>query len=205
MLQNRVTPFGEIIKTAARGSWMGNRGQLHKDDQQIVRPFKLKAWLTCLLAFNGRQRQVMAPHRYTELFFRDEATAFASGHRPCFECRRQDYQRFKALWLKGNPGYGFMDNVSIQKIDEILHRERIDPNGKKIVYEDVLDTLPDGCFIAIDQDAYVLYQGVLHLWTPEGYTKNIILPPGKTVTVLTPRSIVNTFIAGYLPEVGPFI
>ena len=201
MLQNRVTPFGEIIKTPARGSWMGNRGLLHNDKQQLVRPFKLKTWITCLLEFKGRKRPVMAPQRYTELFFRDEATAFAAGHRPCFECRRHDYQRFKSLWLKGNPEYGFKDNVSIQKIDEILHRERIGQQGKKVVYEDALNNLPDGCFIAIGQEAYVVYQHALHLWSPSGYTQKITLPRGEIVTVLTPRSVVNTFRAGYAPEV----
>ncbi|MEO8821838.1 MAG: hypothetical protein ABI267_08810 [Ginsengibacter sp.] len=97
MLQNRVDPFGNIIKTTARGSWMGNRGILHNDQQQVLRPFKLKAWITCKLEFNGRKRPVMAPHRYTGLFFLDEATSFAAGHRPCFECRRQDYHKFKTL------------------------------------------------------------------------------------------------------------
>src|ERR1700743_3660322 len=102
MLQNRVDPQGNIIKTTARGAWMGNRGQLHNEQRQIVRPFKLKAWLTCLLQFNGRKREVMSPQRYTELFFLDEATAFAAGHRPCFECRRKDYDLFKSFWLQGN-------------------------------------------------------------------------------------------------------
>ena len=128
MLQNRVDPFGQIIKTTAKGAWMGNRGILHNDEQQVLRPFKLKAWLTCNLQFRGRKRQVMAPNRYTELFFMDEATSFAAGHRPCFECRRIDYNHFKTLWLKGNPEYEFNEKTSIQKIDAILHQERMDKN-----------------------------------------------------------------------------
>ena len=103
MLQNRVDPFGNLIKTPARGSWLGNRGIIHNHNQEVVRPFKLKAWITCTLEFRGRKRQVMAPDRYTELFFLDEATSFAAGHRPCFECRREDALRFKSYWLKGNP------------------------------------------------------------------------------------------------------
>jgi len=103
MLQNRVDPFGNILKTSARGLWMGNRGILHNDRKELLRPFKLKAWITCKLQFNGRKREVMTPNRYTELFFMDEATSFAAGHRPCFECRREDYKKFKTLWLKGNP------------------------------------------------------------------------------------------------------
>jgi hypothetical protein len=114
MLQNRVDPFGNLIKTRARGTWMGNRGVLHDDKQQLLRPFKLKAWLTCRLEFKGRKRQIMAPHRWTELFFLDEATAFAAGHRPCFECRRSDFNKFKSLWIKGNPEYNFDEKTPIQ-------------------------------------------------------------------------------------------
>src|ERR1700760_1777025 len=105
MLQNRVDPEGNIIRTSARGSWMGNRGIIHDEQQNVLRAFKLKAWITCVLAFKGRKRPVMAPNRYTELFFLDEATAFSAGHRPCFECRRQDAGRFKSLWIKANPEY----------------------------------------------------------------------------------------------------
>src|SRR5262245_42860885 len=120
MLQNRVDPWGNLIKTKARGAWMGNRGLIHNDRQEIVRPFKLKNWITCLLEFKGRQRKVMTPGLYTELFFLDEATAFSAGHRPCAECRRQDYVRFKLAWLKGNPKYGFDEKTSIREIDNII-------------------------------------------------------------------------------------
>jgi len=99
MLQNRVDPLGNIIKTPARGQWMGNRGVIHNDKKEILRPFKLKAWITCKLEFKNWKRQVMTPNRYTELFFLDEATAFGAGHRPCFECRRDDYNLFKSYWL----------------------------------------------------------------------------------------------------------
>ncbi len=80
-MQNRVDPMGNIIDSTARGVWMGNRGQLHDNTPQILRPFKLRAWLTCVLQFKGRQREVMSPGLYTELFFLDESTAFAAGHR----------------------------------------------------------------------------------------------------------------------------
>ena len=101
-MQNRVNPFGQIIETTARGLWMGTRGNIHNAERKIVRQFKLKAWITCRLEFKGRKRQMMMPNLYTELFFLDEATAFAAGHRPCCECRREDYNNFKAAWLKGN-------------------------------------------------------------------------------------------------------
>ena len=147
MLQNRVDPFGNLIKTAARGSWMGNRGVIHNDNKEIIRPFKLKAWITCKLEFKGRKREVMAHNRYTELFFPDEATAFSAGHRPCFECRRDDFNRFKYFWLKGNPGYNFNERTSIQKIDDILHNERIDRHNSKIVFQKSIAHLPNGVFV----------------------------------------------------------
>src|SRR6202161_2154067 len=96
--QNRVTPFGEIITTPERGTFMGNRGVLHDTEGSLERAWQAKRWLVCVLEFRGRKRQVMTPKRYTELFFLDEATALAAGHRPCRECRYADYQRFRSLW-----------------------------------------------------------------------------------------------------------
>lgn len=201
MLQNRVDPFGHLITTSARGAWMGNRGQLHNAHKEVLRQWKLKAWLICLLQFNGRHRQVMAPNRYTELFFMDEATAFAAGHRPCFECRRQDFHRFKTAWLKGNPEYGFDEHTSFQKIDEILHRQRITRTGEQITYEAEPADLPDGTFILIDEKPALVAKGKAHYWTPAGYEKATPLP-NTAVTVLTPKSTVNAFTAGYLPQMA---
>jgi hypothetical protein len=201
MLQNRVDPYGNIIITSARGNWMGNRGILHDENQNLLRPYKLKAWITCVLQFRGRKRTVMSPNRYTELFFFDEATAFAAGHRPCFECRRQDYNRFKSFWLKGNPEYGFDEKTSIQKIDDILHRERINRDGSKVKHQENLNTLPDGTFIEIDGKPYVIFREVIYEWSPFGYGGKKPLPKAEKVIVLTPKSLVNTFRAGYVPEV----
>ena len=136
-LQNRVDPFGQLIRTSARGAWMGNRGMIHNEHQQIIRPFRLKAWITCLLEFKDRHREVMTPNLYTELFFLDEATAFSAGHRPCAECRRADFNRFKAAWVKGNPLYKYHIKTPIGEIDEILHRERMNPNGSKSTYREI--------------------------------------------------------------------
>jgi len=202
MLQNRVDPQGDIIKTSARGAWMGNRGQLHDQGKTIKRPFKLKAWLICLLEFNGRHRQVMAPGRYTELFFLDEATAFSAGHRPCFECRRQDYNRFKVAWLKGNPEYGFNEKISFQEIDQLLHKERIDRNGNKITHEANIKDLPDGAFILIGDEPHLLANKRIYNWTPAGYENARPLPEITTVIVLTPKSILNAFRAGYRPQLA---
>ncbi|HWZ13669.1 MAG TPA: hypothetical protein VNW95_00425 [Mucilaginibacter sp.] len=190
MLQNRVDPKGNIIATSARGAWMGNRGQLHDRGKTILRPFKLQAWLICLLQFNGRHRQVMAPGLYTELFFMDEATAFAAGHRPCFECRREDANRFKAAWLKGNPQYGFGSKVAIAKIDAVIHAERITKDGSKVTFQAAAADLADGVFIELAGEPYLVASGKVYLWTPFGYGESKALP-GGVVTVLTPRSVVE--------------
>jgi hypothetical protein len=201
-MQNRVDPLGNIINTKARGAWMGNRGQLHDDTKEILRPFKLKAWLICVLQFKGRHRKIMAPGLYTELFFFDEATAFAAGHRPCCECRRQDHYRFKMFWLKGNPEHGFKDNIPIKSIDEIIHSERINRRGNKITWLDNIDNLPGGTFIFINSEPYLVASRQLFHWTPEGYDQRLPIPINETVTVLTPRSVVNAFSAGYLPQMN---
>ena len=202
MLQNRVDPLGHIIKTSARGAWMGNRGQLHDEHKNIQRAFKLKAWIICVLEFKGRKRKVMSPGLYTELFFLDEATAFAAGHRPCFECRRKDAALFKTCWIKGNPSFEFHEKTSIQKIDAVLHKERVDNKNNKITYEEGLKNLPDGSFILHDDKPFLLVNNFIFEWTPSGYINKIKLSTSKKVQVLTPRSIVNAFKAGYRPQGG---
>jgi hypothetical protein len=200
MLQNRVDPLGRFIKTSARGSWMGNRGVIHMH-KQITKPFKHKAWITCALEFKGRKRTVMMPGRWTELFFLDEATAFAAGHRPCFECRKGDAQRFKSCWLKGNPVHNFNMTTSINLIDAIIHGERIDKEKKKVMHQQVSSDIPEGTFILMNDDAYVFTNSRLHRWTAFGYEDGIPVPEGSTLTVLTPHSIVNAFRAGYTPQI----
>lgn len=201
LLQNRVDPAGNIISTSARGAWLGNRGVIHNGQRQIVRPFKLKAWITCALEFRGRHREVMTPDRWTELFFLDEATAFSAGHRPCFQCRYADHQRFKQLWLKGNPGYGFDSKTPIHEIDKIIHHERIN-GGQKTTFEDSIANLPHGTFIRVDNEPYLLANGCIYHWTPFGYDEPAPTADLTRVTVLTPRSIVNTFGAGYQPQIA---
>jgi hypothetical protein len=202
MLQNRVDPWGNIITTNARGAWMGNRGVLHDEHQTIRRSFKLKAWITCVLQFKGRHREVMSPNRWTELFFLDEATAFSAGHRPCFECRREDAKRFKSFWLKGNPEYRFDEGVSIEEIDKILHQERIDKKGRKVSYEALIRDLPDGSFVELNGKPYLVTASRIFRWTPFGYEKEELLPSGQRVKVLTPRSIVNAIRAGYMVQIN---
>ena len=202
VLQNRVDPQGNIITTSARGAWTGTRGQLHGTGKTILRPFKLKAWITCLLQFKNRHRQVMAPNLYTELFFLDEATAFAAGHRPCCECRRLDYDLFKRSWVEGNPAYGFNKKTLIREIDEVLHKERIDKKRRKVTSTSPIENLPDGTFIQIEGECYLLSGDLMHRWTPFGYDRQIVKTDRSVVTVLTPVSIVNTFRMGYKPHMA---
>lgn len=202
MLQNRVNPSGEIIRTHHRGMWLGNRGVLHNEKKEIIRTYKIKAWITCVLEFRGRHREVMQPNRWTELFFLDEATAYSAGHRPCFQCRYEDHQRFKTYWLKGNPEYRFDMKTPVSKIDDILHQERVTSNKIKVTWQEKLTDLPDGTFVIYQDQAYLLKDTQLHLWTPAGYGKPIPLPDLDKITVLTPKSVVNMFRAGYVPQTG---
>lgn len=200
LLQNRVDPFGTIITTPARGSWTGNRGVIHNEHKQIIAPYKSQAWIICKLEFKGRKREVMTPGRWTELFFLDEATALAAGHRPCFECRREDAIAFKSFWIKGNPKPGFTMKTSIKEIDSVIHRERIDKEKTKVTYEGIQSDLPDGCFIGFNGEAYLKKNKRCYRWTPFGYEGVIDLAASSSVTILTPQSIVNTLRAGYLPQ-----
>jgi hypothetical protein len=198
MLQNRVDPFGNIIKTSARGSVMGNRGVIHNEHKVVTHAFKHKAWIACVLLFKGRHRSVMASGKWTELFFLDEATALAAGHRPCFECRRDDANLFKECWITGNPDYRFTRKTSITKIDEILHRERIDNRKQKITHQRNISDVSDGTFVLVDDRPYLVSRHQLLRWTPFGYDQTIDIP-SSTLTVLTPNSIVNALNAGYVP------
>jgi hypothetical protein len=200
MLQNRIDPFGNIIRTPAKGAWMGNRGILHDDKKEIRHIFRSKAWITCTLEYKGRRREVMSPNTWTELFFLDEATAFSAGHRPCFFCRNQEAKNFKGHWIKGNPGYGFTDNTSIQELDSILHKERIDKDKQKRTYQEEINLLPNGSFISIQGQPYLVKDTHLHLWTPFGYERFIDRPESGKAVLITPPTIVNAFRAGYLPQ-----
>jgi hypothetical protein len=192
-LQNRVDPYGTIFRTAARGTFMGNRGgALHNDRREIVRTYTSRRWITCVLSFKDRHREVMTPRRYTELFFLDEAVAFAAGHRPCAECRRGRYNAFRDAW-GGGP------SLRADEMDVELHRARIDAQRRKVTYEAPLPSLPDGCFVEIDGGPWLVWRDGLHLWTPERYARRIDRPEA-TVTVLTPRPMVECFRRGYLPE-----
>ena len=200
-LQNRVDPLGALFRSPARGTFMGNRGgALHNDHREIVREYKSRQWITCVLEFKGRRRAVMSPRRYTELFFLDEAVGFAAGHRPCAECRRQQFNAFKLAWMQRYPPTSSYP-IRASQIDEILHRARLDDRKRKRTYEAPLRSLPNGSFVQIDQAVYLVWDDALALWTPEGYGKTEPRPHNLTVTVLTPRPIVECFVQGYEPEI----
>jgi hypothetical protein len=205
-LQNRVTPFGEVVAVPERGGWMGNRGGcFHTADRRLTRRrWAGRRWLVCLLEFRGRHRTVMAPGCYTELFFLDEATALAAGHRPCRECRRADHERFKEAWRRGNPG-AVADGAGIDALDAVLHRERLTPAGTQRTFRARLGDLPAGVFVALprgEDEAYLFAEKRLWRWAPRGYAAAPRRWRGETeVTVLTPRSTVRAIAAGYTPQV----
>src|ERR1700689_5430674 len=154
--QNRVTPFGEIIATPERGTCMGNRGILHDADGRVRRKWVLKRWLVCVLEFRGRKRTVMSPRHYTELFFLDEATALAAGHRPCAECRRERFNAFRNAWRLGEN----LQPPTAAEIDNRLHTERLAPDKQKKVYLANLAELPNSVFVRIadcGENAYLVW------------------------------------------------
>jgi hypothetical protein len=202
--QNRVTPYGEIVAIPERGTFMGNRGVLHDDKGHIKRAWQLKRWLVCVLEFRGRKRKVMTPNRYTELFFLDEATAFAAGHRPCAECRHAQFMAFCNAWRKAKPGKGKSQRPTATAIDDQLHTERVASDRSKRSFTATLDELPDAVFVTIpawEEQAYMVWGGHLLAWLPGGYGKQRPRPKGEEVRVLTPKSTVEAIRAGYVPEV----
>ena len=204
--QNRVTPFGEIVTVPERGTMMGNRGILHEVDGRIRRRWQVKRWLLCVLEFKGRHRMVMAPNRYTELFFLDEATGLAAGHRPCAECRRSRFLAFRNAWVIGERRVIGSEPIRAEMMDAQLHAERIGPDRSKRVFTENIDELPDGVFVSLDAlvgDAWLLWGDDLLAWSARGYTERRPRPRGEAVTVLTPRSSVAAIREGYVPEIHP--
>lgn len=201
-LQNRVTPEGEIIATPARGTMMGNRGGcLHGPDKTLGRRrWVTKQWIYCELQFRGRQREVMAPGRYTELFFLDEATALAAGHRPCFECRRADALAFARLWAQTQ---GQAERASAAHMDTVLHAERLGLGGAKRVHSRRLADLPTGSIVRLARQPHLVAGGELRPWTPDGYLPAAPVDPDRIVEVLTPPSVVALFRLGLQPRLHP--
>jgi hypothetical protein len=202
-LHNRVTPAGEIVADPARGLFVGNRGILHDDARRLGRArWRHKNWITCLLDFKGRRRDVMSPRRYTELFFLDEAVALAAGHRPCAECRRDRYRAFVAAWAAGTGHDGPPPRA--HELDAVLHAARIDPTTRRQrTYMAELSCLPDGAFIRLEDAPLLVLGDRLLPWAPGGYGDAVARPSGGSVCVLTPRPSVAVLAAGYRPALYP--
>jgi hypothetical protein len=199
-LQNRVTPTGEIIATPHRGLFTGNRGIIHDPATKTLlkRRWSSPAWITCLCEFRGRWREVMGGRSWTELFFLDEATSFAAGHRPCFYCRRDDAKRFRAAWEAGNG----LSGVRAKEMDAALHRERLDRGRKRLHPLPMpLAKLPDGAMVRQGRESFLIAQGRALTWSPAGYneTESAL----ADAMLLTPPSTLRALAAGYRPVLHP--
>ena len=204
-LQNRVTPFGEIVSTPARGLLMGNRGILHNDDRRLGSArWQHPHWVACRLEFRGRRQEVMRPGAYTQLFFFDEAVALAAGHRPCAQCRRADYEAFVSAWMAAG---GRADRPRAAELDWQLHSERVEAlTRRQISHAAALDSLPDGVFVTLPGKPaapYLVRGAQLLPWTADGYRAPRERPRGLEVIVLTPRPTVTALAAGYRPQLHP--
>jgi|SRR5580698_9843125 hypothetical protein len=201
-LQNRVDPFGGLNAVAARGTLFGNRGgRFHTDTRTLTRRrWASRQWICCVLDFKNRQRDVWGRY-YTELFFLDEPTALAAGHRPCFECRRKDAEAFAEAW---RAAHKLGTRPYADAMDDVLHRERLDGRAKRM-HRRGIDTLPDGAFIWLDNKALAVRGDALLRWTPDAYAGSERRPRGVEVDVLTPPSILVVMSAGYQPRWHPSV
>jgi hypothetical protein len=197
-LTNRVTPLGDVIADPARGLVFGNRGCLHDERGRIRRHHNGRRWIACRLRFRGwRRSPLMAPGRYTELFFLDEATALAAGHRPCALCRREDYNRLTDIWRTLHPGQRGADAIDAQ-----LHRERWDTSTRtRRLHPSRPHDLPNGAFVHLDARPWLVRGGELLAWTPAGYTERRPIRGGPTAELITAPSLVAVLEAGWDPAV----
>lgn len=194
-LQNRVVPTGEIVADSAyRGAFMGNRGILHDDEGRLgTARWRHRGWVCCLLSFKGRRRVPMSPGRYTELFFLDEAVALAAGHRPCAECRRADFERFRTAWAQATG-----TTPRAPEMDRDLHRARVTRKREQLRHEAKMADLPDGTFVLHEGMTCLVLGKHLLPFRPDGYDARIKRPESRA-TVLTPVPAVEALRGGYRP------
>jgi hypothetical protein len=200
-LQNRVLPTGEIVADPGRGLMMGNRGCLHGRSRELgVTRWRSRLWIACVLDWQGRRRDPMPPGRWTALFFLDEATALAAGHRPCAYCRRGDYTDFSAAWQAARgPG----ERPLARDLDAVLHGERVDRQRRQVTRAATAGELPDGVMIRAGGQVGLYLGGSLRPWSWEGYGTPVPVGADREVEVLTPPSIARAIAAGYRPLVHP--
>ena len=203
-LRNRVSPFNVLEAVPEHGLLMGNRGILHDSDQRVgASGWKHKRWVCCVLSFKGRKRKLMAPGRYTELFFLDEAVSLAAGHRPCRECRKLAFETFVAAWRKANDISG-TEKVSADEIDAALHVSRVAPVRRQARFVSTVGALPGGAMFSFSDEphhAWLVWRGSLHLWNHGGYVEKRIPDPLSAVDVITPLRTLEVLRAGYRPNV----
>jgi hypothetical protein len=201
-LQNRVTPAGEIVADPARGLLMGNRGCLHAPDRRLgVSRWRSKMWIACVLDWRGRRRDPMPPGRWTALFFLDEATALAAGHRPCGYCRREDYLAYAEAWRRAA---GLERRPRAGEMDARLHSERVEPRTRRQrTRPAVAGDLPDRVMIRHSGMVGLLAGGRFLPWSFAGYRDPIARAPDAAVELLTPPASVAAIAAGYRPMLHP--
>jgi hypothetical protein len=199
-LQNRVTPFGDVVAISQRGTFIGNRGIIHDPASKTLlgRRWTTKAWLVCVLHYKNRRRDVMSRRSWTELFFLDEAIALAAGHRPCFYCRHRDAEAFRAAWSRARGG----SIPRAHELDAVLHTERLERRRKRVhAIPGPIGDLPDGTVITAAGAAFTLARGRAFRWTEEGYRPTEQLPQADGL--LTPPSTLLALRAGYRPVLHP--
>ena len=201
-LQNRVTPLSDLVADRARGLVYGNRGCLHDERGLIRRRYNGKRWIACQLEFRGwLRRPLLQPGRFTELFFLDEATAFAAGHRPCALCRRDDYVRFGELWRERHPG-----QVGADAIDAQLHSERVAPDTRtQLRHTAPFADLPDGAFVREGGEPWLVLGHSLLCWTATGYAERRLRPAQGQADLITPPSLVAVLRTGWQQALVPLL
>ncbi|MBV8489754.1 MAG: hypothetical protein JO199_04415 [Candidatus Eremiobacteraeota bacterium] len=195
-LQNRVTPWGDVVALPGRGLYTGNRGILHDDHRRIVRQWQVRRWITCALEYKGVRRTPMRPRTWTELFFLDEAAALSAGHRPCGECRRDDYRRYRELFERGRGAAG------ADAMDVVLHEYRLSGRTKR-TYREEIARLPDGAYVSFEGKAALVWGSHLHEWSDARYVRRFPRPLRGEFDVLTPLPSVEILRAGYVPLAHP--
>ena len=194
-LQNRVLPTGEIVAIHARGTLTGNRGIIHGPDKQLSnKRWSHHAWISCVLEWHGRKREVMSGRKWTELFFLDEAVALAAGHRPCGYCRREAYNRFCDAWTTA-----FGARASAKAMDRILHHSRVESRTRQHLRTIVSSKkLPSGAMFQHDGEIFLAFAGQAIPFNATGYAAHRDMPQ-EDVVVLTPEPILKVLEAGYQP------
>lgn len=208
-LQNRVDPFGDIHAVPNRGQFTGNRGVIHDPGSRTLlrRRWTTKAWIVCVCAFRGRRRDVMGRNTpsggagWTELFFLDEVTALAAGHRPCFYCQRD---RARAFATACAGVFGATPRAPL--IDARLHEERLASGGRlRPLNRAMLERLPDGVMVAEGGRSFAKHRGLLRPWSFGGYGEAAGSPPHIDLKLITPATAIAALRDGYVPQWHPSI